>query len=109
MSALDELLRPRPGETADDVIARVRVAAENAMALVLDAAEEWALALDQNAEALQGHGVAGRDAAGRVRTEATELRVAVASFRPLRRRDPETDEWVEVAKPDLDEYAGFQR
>lgn len=66
------------------------------LALVLDAAEEWAEALDFKADEFAGHGPDGRRAATVYRTDATDLRSAIASFRPLRRRDPETDEWVEA-------------
>lgn len=82
---------------------------ERALALVLDAAEEWAESLDLKADDLAAHGQIGRDAAAVTRSEAIAIREAIATYRPLRRRDPETDEWVEVEKPDLDDYDGFVR
>jgi len=62
--------------------------------IILDAAEEWAESLDLKADELAAHGPIGRDAAAATRSEAILIREAIARYRPLRRRDPETDEWV---------------
>lgn len=68
---------------------------DEALATLCDAAEEWAEWLDGKAGDLDGHGQLGRQAGDVNRREANAIRAAVLHFRPLRERDPDTDEWVD--------------
>jgi hypothetical protein len=67
------------------------------IAVLCDAAEEWAESLDLKADELAIHGQEGRRAAAIYHDDAAKLRETISQFRPLRHRDPDTDEWIEVA------------
>lgn len=65
------------------------------LAIICDAAEEWAVNLHLTADVMGGQGPEGKRAAAITRQEAQEIRDAVKAFRPLRRWDEETNDWVE--------------
>lgn len=66
-----------------------------AVAVLCEAAEEWANARESLADSMAAMGQEGRRAAVVVRAEVAEIREAVATFRPLRRYDTDAGEWVE--------------
>lgn len=66
---------------------------DKSIAVLCDAAEEWAELVDAKANEVAGLGRTGREAAPRIRAEAEKIRKAITAFRPLRARD-EDGEWI---------------